>query len=496
MTDEEGTIGTIFHDDGMSSGHFGEVVRVTHNGMECALKVSKSRFSMDVSDESSRKNEGKIIGIPSVKEVDIMSRFRHPHLMESIDLLPLKGNRLGIVMPLGQTTLSVIKKEIVPYESKVVIINQLLSAVAFLHYNKVLHLDLKCGNTIFNGDTQDPGSINIKIIDFGLSIEYIDLGYYTKSSMGTKPYMSPELLSKVGVLKSAVDIWAVGIIAFNLFSGKLHIHKDKDRFKNLLIRSFGSNSRQFLTESCKDCPLEMIQLMSECLKIDPEERISACNALKLPVFSGMKTIQPGYMITPNSADTFRTEDGGSGSSSHPSVEPIPELERTVRRFMKKLKKSGCRINTDALFSALDIYHRSYHLCISKYRHILLPTCFLIGAKLSDGNKVRLDIDNIKELIDEDEQKITAEAIVKVELSIVIKLKGVLIGKNLISKCRCLEDMVDVFHMFYSNDYLTTDFDLLIRRLPTRGTNFKTAGVSQFLEYLSEGFFSKKQKRTK
>ena len=80
----------------------------------------------------------------------------------------------------------------------------------------------------------------MKIIDFGLSEKYV-LADDESIKKGTLFYMAPEVVSNGKITKS-VDMWAVGIIIFQLLSGGEHPYSvtsidPKDKNGKILGRS-------------------------------------------------------------------------------------------------------------------------------------------------------------------------------------------------------------------------------------------------------------------
>lgn len=85
------------------------------------------------------------------------------------------------------------------------IINELCSALQYLHSKQIVHRDLKPGNILIthNGN-------NVKLIDFGLS----DCDDYDilKMPAGTRYYLAPEALQPGAALDLRADIYSLGVI--------------------------------------------------------------------------------------------------------------------------------------------------------------------------------------------------------------------------------------------------------------------------------------------
>lgn len=87
-----------------------------------------------------------------------------------------------------------------------------LSALRYLHSRKVVFRDLKAENILLSH------SGHVKLVDFGYAKELE--GTRAHTLCGTPEYMAPEMLlkGKIGY-GCSVDIWALGVLAFELLTG-------------------------------------------------------------------------------------------------------------------------------------------------------------------------------------------------------------------------------------------------------------------------------------
>ena len=115
------------------------------------------------------------------------------------------------------------KAEGTPFKDKEVstLLRSILSALAHMHEKDTLHRDLKPSNILLT-DRKDLSSV--KIIDFGLSEKYVIMDEFS-NEQGTLFYMAPEVVKGNGKISKSVDIWAIGIIMYQMLSGGLHPYK-------------------------------------------------------------------------------------------------------------------------------------------------------------------------------------------------------------------------------------------------------------------------------
>ena len=95
------------------------------------------------------------------------------------------------------------------------IVAQIADAVDFVHQQGVGHGDIKSPNIMIR--TTDAGTEKAKLIDFGLARS--EAMHHDGTIMGTPEYLAPEIC-KGGALSSASDIYALGILLFELVCGQ------------------------------------------------------------------------------------------------------------------------------------------------------------------------------------------------------------------------------------------------------------------------------------
>lgn len=104
------------------------------------------------------------------------------------------------------------------------IARQIASALAAAHDKQIVHRDLKPDNIFVVPDSEAPGGERIKLLDFGIAKmadEYrgavrTQLNYI----MGTPAYMSPEQCRGSKGIGAPVDVYALGVILFEMLAGQ------------------------------------------------------------------------------------------------------------------------------------------------------------------------------------------------------------------------------------------------------------------------------------
>jgi serine/threonine-protein kinase len=92
------------------------------------------------------------------------------------------------------------------------IIEGVLAGLEHLHGRRIIHRDLKPDNILLQRDTP-------RLTDFGISRLLRSSSHFTKNISGTFVYMAPEAFD--GKRDERTDIWAVGVILYELLAGRL-----------------------------------------------------------------------------------------------------------------------------------------------------------------------------------------------------------------------------------------------------------------------------------
>lgn len=100
-------------------------------------------------------------------------------------------------------------------------IDQVLSALAFIHRNGMIHRDIKPGNILYDDLPGDSGR-TFYISDFGLATSKESLGGLIG---GCLPYMAPET-TRNGECTNASDVYSFGVILLEVL-GKYCVHERK-----------------------------------------------------------------------------------------------------------------------------------------------------------------------------------------------------------------------------------------------------------------------------
>lgn len=101
------------------------------------------------------------------------------------------------------------------------IIGQTCLALSFAHSYSIVHRDIKPENILLTKDG------NVKVADFGIAKELSGVTVTHKGPVGTPEYMSPEQAQGENVVPAS-DIYAVGVVAYELATGQVPFPRSPD----------------------------------------------------------------------------------------------------------------------------------------------------------------------------------------------------------------------------------------------------------------------------
>eukprot|EP00798_Chlamydomonas_sp_ICE-L_P018585 gene18585-25097_t len=152
---------------------------------------------------------------------------------------------------------------------------EIASALAEMHRMGIVHCDIKPPNVLLKSSNTDPRGFIAKVSDFGLSRVEDDetAAYFPFNSCGTVPYVAPEALTNSKKVNSSVDVYAYGIMMWEIYTAKKPFSKMKQQdlvdqvVRNGLRPIFPTNAPEDyakLAESCWSAAPESRPTFVEC----------------------------------------------------------------------------------------------------------------------------------------------------------------------------------------------------------------------------------------
>lgn len=151
-------------------------------------------------------------------EAQAMSRLNHPNCVSVIDFGVDEVPFLVMDFVAGRSLRFVIENEKLPAARALGLGRQVLAGLSHAHAQGIVHRDLKPENIVV---TDSPGLVDhLRILDFGLAKLHDGPSLTVGMAVGTPSYMAPEQTLEDGVIDGRTDIYAVGLLFFEMLTGR------------------------------------------------------------------------------------------------------------------------------------------------------------------------------------------------------------------------------------------------------------------------------------
>jgi eukaryotic-like serine/threonine-protein kinase len=152
-------------------------------------------------------------------EASISARMLSPHIVKVLGLAVTRSGAPCIVYERleGETLASFIaRRGTLSLAETNEIVKQTARALARVHALGIVHRDVKPDNIFIT--TQPDGHALIKLLDFGVA-GTMKAGSTNHEVVGTPEYMAPEIVFGSEALDARVDVYALGVVAFECLTG-------------------------------------------------------------------------------------------------------------------------------------------------------------------------------------------------------------------------------------------------------------------------------------
>ncbi|XP_054438348.1 serine/threonine-protein kinase 33 isoform X2 [Pteronotus mesoamericanus] len=251
----------------LGKGSFGMVIEATDKEADTKWAIKK------VNKEKAGSSAVKLLE----REVNILKIVKHEHIihLEQVFETPKK---MYLVMELcedGELKEILNKKGHFSENETRWIIQNLASAIAYLHNNDIVHRDLKLENIMVKSsfiDANNEMNLNIKVTDFGLAVKKHGRSEaMLQTTCGTPIYMAPEVINAHDYSQQC-DIWSIGVIMYTLLCGEPPFIASSEEKLFELIRKGELHFDDPVWDSISDCAKSVLK---QLMKVDPAHRITA-----------------------------------------------------------------------------------------------------------------------------------------------------------------------------------------------------------------------------
>ena len=238
----------------LGEGSFGKVYLVREHESKCVValkvinKLAKEPTQFEVGGLQAKVTIQHYISTGEREKAPELYGYFHTqkHILLIVEYAP--GGNLSQILEANELS-----------ERKIAhIMHQLCEIVQYTYQINIIHRDIKPENILLGASNE------ILLADYGISA-YHNSSKPRNTFCGTPFYMAPETKTFPYEHTNAADIWSLGIVFHELFSGGKK-EPSFDQKNNVVLAN--------------DIPGDAKDLMMQMLKIDPMERISAEDVLQ------------------------------------------------------------------------------------------------------------------------------------------------------------------------------------------------------------------------
>jgi eukaryotic-like serine/threonine-protein kinase len=259
---------------GRTIGHYRILERLGGGGMGVVYKAEDTKLGRMVAlkflpPELTRDADAKS---RFLREARAASQLDHANICTIYEIGDTDDEQTFIAMACydGETLKERVERGAMEVDEALKIAAQLARGLGKAHASGIVHRDIKPANVIVTTDGV------AKILDFGLA-KLAGATHITqsKTTLGTLAYMAPEQIRGEAV-GSQADLWALGIVLFELLTGKRPFRGD---YEQAMAYSILNEQPVSLLELKPDAPAELERIVKKLLRKDPLQRYQAADEL-------------------------------------------------------------------------------------------------------------------------------------------------------------------------------------------------------------------------
>ncbi len=310
----------------IGAGTFARVFRAEHveTGEIFAIKVLRSRFSVDSSQVDTFRREG-----------ELGKTLQHPNITPTYKI-QTASNAHFFVMEFveGQNLREFYKVRRIfePLEAAR-IVSGIVAGLNYAFQKGITHRDLKMSNVLVSSEGI------AKLVDFGLAGLEIEDELGEDGNARTIDYAGLERATKVDRDDTRSDIFFVGSMFYQMLAGKPALAETRDRVQRLAKGRY--QDIKPILEVKSDVPMPLAMVVNKALEFDPSKRYQTPGEMLLDIKIAVKRIQEGNV---NSNQTKLASREGIGPDGAPRRLMVIESDTKMQDIFRDLfKRNGYRV---------------------------------------------------------------------------------------------------------------------------------------------------------
>ncbi|WP_162292530.1 serine/threonine-protein kinase [Candidatus Promineifilum breve] len=204
------------------------------------------------------------------REAEVLTRLRHPYIVQFLAAGQTSDGRTYIAMEYvaGGDLVDLMRRKPgakLPAIQAAYLMRRVAGAMAYAHEQGVVHRDLKPSNILLRTDTGEPVVADLGVAALGGAGSLTG----TMESLGTPHYMAPEQAGGGATVDGRADIYAMGVMLFELLTGRLPFEGDGGWA--ILFRKREEDAPAILAVR-PDLDARLAAVVDGCLRRDPAAR--------------------------------------------------------------------------------------------------------------------------------------------------------------------------------------------------------------------------------
>jgi serine/threonine protein kinase/tetratricopeptide (TPR) repeat protein len=202
-----------------------------------------------------------------VQEAQAAAALEHPNICTIHEIDEANGQTfIAMACIDGQTLNERVQAGALKLNDTLDLVIQVAEGLQEAHQKGIVHRDIKPGNIMLTSKGQ------AKIMDFGLAkLAKAKQAAKTDTTTGTAAYMSPEQ-AKGEAVDHRTDIWSLGVVLYELLTGKLPFGGEYDK---AILYSIMNEEPVPVTHINASIPAELEQIVNKALRKRVEDRYSS-----------------------------------------------------------------------------------------------------------------------------------------------------------------------------------------------------------------------------
>ncbi len=257
----------------IGEGGMGKIyrARAKYTGKTVALKILKSEYMED-----------ETLKARFFREAEVVAALDHPNIVKLYGCAPEPAfNTIFMAMELlvGRSMFEALKRDVPPLSTLLDWSVEIAAALGEAHKHEIFHRDLKPENVFIMKD--ENGVEHAKVLDFGFARLQNASKKLTMAGVafGTPQYMSPEQAMGMTDITAAVDVYAMGVMMFQIVSGHVPFDSKKNSPMEVMHAQVYDKTPVCVPRDGFDVPKRLLDCIYKCMNKEPKDRYPNGNAL-------------------------------------------------------------------------------------------------------------------------------------------------------------------------------------------------------------------------